>query len=188
MERVGRDDETCNRRGLWWASASPDNVVYDQWNCIRLNVAVNMHALPNFLMSKRCLHVFHRSIIQSKCNSRLAHRNTLCQFNSSPQLRPFSSLPARIATPVTATSISSLPTFLQFARTQLRNATHRDLLRFRYSSSRRPPRRPNWLDSINGNTIFVAIIAINAGVFLLWQGAKSTYVRTGRYALIKTEV
>ncbi|KAG1874646.1 hypothetical protein DFJ58DRAFT_721643 [Suillus subalutaceus] len=137
-------------------------------------------------MSKRCLHVFHRSIIQSKCNSRLAHCNTLCQFNSSPQLRPFSSLPARIATPVTA-SISSQPAFLRFARTQLRNATHRDLLRFRYSSSRRPPRRPNWLDSINGNVIFVAIIAINAGVFLLWQGAKSTYVRTGRYALIKAK-
>ncbi|KAG1780222.1 hypothetical protein EV702DRAFT_1081486 [Suillus placidus] len=129
-------------------------------------------------MSKRCLHVSHRSIIQSKCNSRLAHCNTL-----NPHLRPFSSqLPVRIAqfqTPAaTAASTYSLPAFLQFARTQLRNATHRDILRFRYSSPRRPPRRPNWLDSINGNVIFVAIIAINAGVFLFWQGAKSTYQTT----------
>ncbi|KAG2077624.1 rhomboid-domain-containing protein [Suillus decipiens] len=138
-----------------------------------------MYTLPNLLMSKRCLHVFHRSIIQSKCNSRLAHCNTLYQLNSL-QPRLFSSLLVRIAKsqpPVTA-GVNSLPAFLQFARTQLRNATHRDLLRFRYSSPRRPPRRPNWLDSINGNVIFVAIIAINAGVFLLWQGAKSTYQTT----------
>lgn len=140
-----------------------------------------MHALPNLLMSKRCLHVFHRSIIQSKCNSRLAHCNTLFQLTSSPQLRLFSSqLPVRFAQFQTTASIGtgSLPVFLQFARTQLRNATHRDLLRFRYSSSRRPPRRPNWLDSINGNVIFVAILAINGGVFLLWQSAKSTYQTT----------
>jgi rhomboid-like protein len=150
-----------------------------------------MHALPNLLMSKRCLHVFHRSVIQSECNSRLAHCNTLFQLNSSPRLRFFSAqLPVRFAHFQTTASIStgSLPAFLQFARTQLRNATHRDLLRFRYSSSRRPPRRPNWLDSINGNVIFVAILAINGGVFLLWQGAKSTYVRSRHYALIKTEV
>jgi membrane associated rhomboid family serine protease len=34
------------------------------------------------------------------------------------------------------------------------------------------------LDSINGNVIFVTILAINGGVFLLWQGAKSTYQTT----------
>lgn len=130
------------------------------------------------MMSKRCLHVFNRSIIQSRCNSRLAHCNTLCRPNPSPQLRPFSSLPARIVQFQMASTTGSLPAFLQFARTQLRNATHRDLLRSRYSSPRRPPRRPNWLDSINGNVIFVAVIAINAGVFLLWQGAKSTYQTT----------
>jgi hypothetical protein len=142
------------------------------------------------LMSRRCLHVFHRSIIQPKCNSRLAHCNTLFQLNSSPRLRSFSSqLPVGFAQFQTTASITgSLPAFLQFTRTQLRNATHRNLLRFRYSSSRRPPRRPNWLDSINGNVIFVAILVINGGVFLLWQGAKSTYVRSRRYALIKTEV
>ncbi|KAG2158871.1 uncharacterized protein EDB93DRAFT_1116797 [Suillus bovinus] len=132
-------------------------------------------------MLKRCSQVFHRSLIQSKCNSRLAYCNTLSQLNSPPQLRPsrFLSLPGQIVQFQTATgTTSSLPTFLQFARAQLRNATHRDLLRFRYSSPRRPPRRPNWLDSINGNVIFVAIIVINAGVFLLWQGAKSTYQTT----------
>lgn len=144
-----------------------------------------MRTLPNLLhgmMSRRGLHVFQRTFNkQSKCNSRLAH-NTLSQFNSTPQPRPFSSFPVRIIhTPATTvpSTISSLPAFfLQFARTQLRNATHRDVLRFRFASSRPPPRRPNRLDSINGNVIFVAIIAINAGVFLLWQGAKSTYQTT----------
>ncbi|KAG1753828.1 uncharacterized protein EDB91DRAFT_1234210 [Suillus paluster] len=93
-----------------------------------------------------------------------------------PQLKPFSTF-ASLRTPATTVSSLpvSLPSILQFVRTQLRNATHRDVFRSGY---RRPPRRPNWLDSINGNVIFVAIIAINAGVFLLWQGAKSTYQTT----------
>lgn len=154
-----------------------------------------MHAFPNLLMSRRGLHVFHsafsRSLLQSKCNSRLVH-NTLCQFNlpvHSLQLKPLSTIASLIHAPATTVASTvnspqallpspSLSSILQFARTQLRNATHRDVLRFRHSSFRRPPRRPNWLDSINGNAIFVAIIAINAGVFLLWQGAKSTYVRS----------
>ncbi|KAG0705454.1 hypothetical protein DFH29DRAFT_278628 [Suillus ampliporus] len=146
-----------------------------------------MHCtLPDLLMSRGGLHVFHRtfskSIIQSKCNNRLAH-NTLYQL--TPRLKPFSTFASlRIHTPATtvAPTINSLsttlPGILQFARTQLRNATHRDVPRSGYRSSRPPPRRPNWLDSINGNVIFVTIIAINAGVFLLWQGAKSTYQTT----------
>jgi len=157
----------------------------------------NMHALPNLLMSRRGLHVFHstfsRSLIQSRCNSWLAPRllhNTLYQINipvHSPQLKvkPLSTIASPLHAPGTTVTSpqaplpsASLSSILQFARTQLRNATHRDVFRSRQSSFRRQPRRPNWLDSINGNVIFISIIVINAGVFLLWQGAKSTYVRT----------
>jgi len=143
------------------------------------------------MLSTSGLHVFRptlsRLLLQSKCDSRLAH-NTLRQFNLPvlSQLKPLTtvvSLAHPSSTVVASTRTVSLPqtsltNILQFARTQLHNATHRDLFRSgRYSSFRRPPRRPNWLDSVNGNVIFVSIIAINAGVFLLWQGAKSTYVR-----------
>ena len=131
-------------------------------------------------MSRRGLQVLHRtfsrSLIQSKFNSRLAH-NTLCQLNPSPQLKPLSTSFTTVASTTSSPPVSSI---LQFVRTQLRNATHRDLFRSKHGSSfRRPPRRPNWLDSIDGKVVFVTIIAINVGVFLLWQGAKSTYVRIG---------
>jgi rhomboid-like protein len=159
-----------------------------------------MHALPNLPMSRRGLHVFRstfsRSLIQSKCNNRLASRllhNTFCQLGPplhSTQLKSLSTVASLIHAPATTVASTvnspqaplpsaSLFSILQFARTQLRSATHRDVLRSGRSSFRRPPRRPNWLDSINGNVIFISIIAINAGVFLLWQGAKSTYVRRG---------
>ncbi|KAJ8595375.1 rhomboid-domain-containing protein [Rhizopogon salebrosus TDB-379] len=150
-------------------------------------------------MSRRGLHVFRstfsRSLIQSKCNNRLASRllhNTFCQLGPplhSAQLKSLSTVASLIHAPATTVASTvnspqaplpsaSLFSILQFARTQLRNATHRDVLRSGRSSFRRPPRRPNWLDSINGNVIFISIIAINAGVFLLWQGAKSTYQTT----------
>ncbi|OAX40669.1 rhomboid-domain-containing protein [Rhizopogon vinicolor AM-OR11-026] len=122
---------------------------------------------------------------------RLVH-NTLRQLNlpvHSPQLKPLVTIASLIHAPATTVASplsapkaplpgASLSSILQFARTQLRNATHRDVLRSGQSSFRRPPRRPNWLDSINGNVIFIGIIAINASVFLLWQGAKSTYQTT----------
>lgn len=67
---------------------------------------------------------------------------------------------------------------LQFTRTGLPNATHRDLHRFRGSSSSwRPPPRPDWLDSLDSKFIFYAIIAVNAGVYLAWTLAIQTNVR-----------
>lgn len=70
---------------------------------------------------------------------------------------------------------------LHFTPTRLANATHRDLGRFRGSSSswRRPP-RPDWLDSLDSKLIFYAIIAVNAGVYLTWELAMQTYVRRSR--------
>ncbi|KAH7916753.1 hypothetical protein BJ138DRAFT_994952 [Hygrophoropsis aurantiaca] len=73
----------------------------------------------------------------------------------------------------------SLSGFLQFARTRIRNATHRDGLLNR--SPLRQPRPPNrkspfqWLDSIKPQTIFWGIIALNVGVFLAWQAAINTW-------------
>ena len=66
----------------------------------------------------------------------------------------------------------------RFSPTRLSNATHRDVARFRGSSSswRRPP-RPDWLDSLDSKLIFYAIIAVNAGVYLTWTLATQTYVR-----------
>lgn len=72
----------------------------------------------------------------------------------------------------------SLRGVLQFVRTRALNATHRDGLRFNRGSSSgwgRPPPRRDWLDSLDSNVIFYGIIAINVGVYLVWQSAISSY-------------
>ena len=73
-----------------------------------------------------------------------------------------------------------LPNILQIIQTRFLNATHRSGFRLsnRVSSGwGRPPRR-DWWDSLDSNVIFYGIIAINAGVYLAWQSAASTYVRS----------
>ncbi|KAL4076039.1 hypothetical protein J3A83DRAFT_4088443 [Scleroderma citrinum] len=70
------------------------------------------------------------------------------------------------------------PTILQFIRTRILNATHRDSFRYSRGSSSgwgRPPPRRDWWDSLDSNVIFYGIIAVNVGVFLAWQSAISSY-------------
>ncbi|KAH7887936.1 hypothetical protein F5I97DRAFT_927606 [Phlebopus sp. FC_14] len=76
----------------------------------------------------------------------------------------------------------SLPSIIQFVRTNIKNATHRDAFRGG-SSWGRPPRR-DWLDSLDGRVIFYGIIAVNVGVFLVWQSAISTYRTMGNPTLL----
>ncbi|KAG6335301.1 hypothetical protein ID866_3785 [Astraeus odoratus] len=81
-----------------------------------------------------------------------------------------------------------VPSVLQFIRTRVLNATHRDGLRFGRGSSSgwgRPPPRRGWLDSLDGNVIFYGIIAVNVGVYLAWQSAISSYRVMGDPTLLK---
>ncbi|KAF8845659.1 rhomboid-domain-containing protein [Paxillus ammoniavirescens] len=85
-----------------------------------------------------------------------------------------------------ALSRLSLSAILHFARTGIRSATHRDLLRSRGgsgSSWRRPP-RGDWLDSLDSKVIFYGIIAVNVGIYLAWQSAVTTYRTMGDTTLL----
>ncbi|KAG9317228.1 hypothetical protein JVU11DRAFT_1421 [Chiua virens] len=94
-------------------------------------------------------------------------------------IRLFQSFRSLISSPTTVPRTPLLRSrfLLQFNRTGLLNASHRDVSHFRSSVSswRRPP-RPDWLNSLDSNIIFYAIIAVNAGVYLTWTLATETYV------------
>jgi len=103
---------------------------------------------------------------------------------SSPHFQPsFTSLAFRTLvstnTAVNHGRLSDrLPNILQIVRTRVLNATHRNGPRLNGGGwGNRPPPRQDWWDSLDSNIIFYGIIAINAGVYLAWQSAISTYVR-----------
>lgn len=114
---------------------------------------------------------------------------TVCR--SSPHFQPsFTSLAFRTLvntnTTVNHGRLSNrLPNILQIIRTRVLNATHRGGPSLNGGGWGRPPPRRDWWDSLDSNVIFYGIIAINAGVYLAWQSAISTYRVTGDPTLFK---
>ncbi|EGO27384.1 hypothetical protein SERLADRAFT_382112 [Serpula lacrymans var. lacrymans S7.9] len=143
---------------------------------------------------------FARSLSSLRCNPRAnvshiqqnlhaIHLNGLIQ-----QTRQLSGLSiftntfrASTPAPIVSTPRVALSSILQFARTGIRNATHRDYHGSGSSYGRSPNRGPRfpWIESIPNSVIFYGIIGLNVGVFLTWQAATATWQQTGDTSLIR---